>query len=214
MNILLFGPPGAGKGTQSAFLVEEFRMKHISTGDLFRAAIKGQTPLGVKAKSFMDKGQLVPDDVTIGMVREALAALGGQSFILDGFPRNVVQAQALDELLAELKLSMGKAIFLQVPEEVLVGRLSGRRTCKNCGAVYHLESKPPKAAGVCDQCGGAELLQRDDDKPEAIRTRLNIYAETTMPLKDYYKSKGKLAEVDGTGEVVGVYKRIKALLTA
>jgi adenylate kinase len=209
LNILLFGPPGAGKGTQSAFLVERVGMKHISTGDLFRSAIKNKTPLGLEAKSFIDKGNLVPDKVTIDMVDEVLGQLGGAQFILDGFPRNVSQAEALAALLDKHNLYLDKAVFLEVPTEDLVARLSGRRTCRQCGAVYHVTSKPLKNGKNCDSCGSADVYQREDDKAESIRTRLNVYAESTSPLKDYYLKKSKLVEVPGLGDVEVVFARVK-----
>lgn len=212
MNVLLFGPPGAGKGTQSAFLVEDKKMRHISSGDLFRANIKNKTPLGIKAQAFMDKGNLVPDEVTIAMVEDAIKNLKGQSFILDGFPRNIPQAKALDDILKKSQLQIDKAIFFEVPETDLVRRLSGRWTCKSCGAVYHEVNKPPKSAGVCDQCGEKALYQRPDDKLDAIKTRLKVYTETTSPLKDFYGAQGKLAPIDGTGEVTSVYDRVKGIV--
>jgi adenylate kinase len=209
LNILLFGPPGAGKGTQSAFLVERVGMKHISTGDLFRSAIKNKTPLGIEAKSYIDKGNLVPDQVTINMVDEVLGHLGGAQFILDGFPRNVSQAEALAALLDKHNLNLDKAVFLEVPTEDLVARLSGRRTCRQCGAVYHVTSKPLKNGKNCDSCGSTDVYQREDDKAESIRTRLKVYAESTSPLKDYYLKKGKLVEVPGLGEVEEVFAKVK-----
>ncbi len=160
MNILLFGPPGAGKGTQSALLVEKNNMKHISTGDLFREAIKNKTSLGVEAKGFIDQGKLVPDSVTINMVKEALKGIGAKPFILDGFPRNVPQAQALKSLLSELKLTLDRALFLEVPKDQLIERLSGRRVCRECGAVYHITAKPLKNGKTCDSCGGDNIYQR------------------------------------------------------
>lgn len=212
MNILLFGPPGAGKGTQSTFLVERLGMKHISTGDIFRAAIKNKTPLGLEAKSYIDQGRLVPDSVTISMVSEILKSLDGQSFILDGFPRNVAQAEALEVLLKDIGLILDRAVFLEVAESELVERLSGRRTCRNCGAVYHIVGKPPKDGKTCDVCGSEDIYQREDDKVEAIKTRLQVYAESTRPLKDYYQKEGCLVEVDGTGDVEDVFKRIETAL--
>jgi adenylate kinase len=207
LNLILFGPPGAGKGTQSAFLIERQKMKQISTGDLFRAAIKQGTPLGKEAKGYLDAGKLVPDSVTIGLVEEELQKLKGQGFILDGFPRNVAQAEALEVLLKKLSLNVDRTVFLEVPMQMLLGRLTGRRVCKNCGAVYHVESKPSKKAGVCDVCGG-EVVQRPDDKEEVIRTRLEAYESSTRPLKDYYKAKGPYVEVDGTGTSEDVYGRL------
>lgn len=210
MNIILFGAPGAGKGTQSSQLVEKLGMKQISTGDLFRAAIKNKTELGLQAQKYMDQGQLVPDSVTIGMVEEVLKA-GAKNFILDGFPRNVAQADALDQLLAKMKLSIGKAIFLEVPMSVLESRLTGRRVCKSCGAVYHIDSKPTAKPGVCDLDGG-EVVQRNDDKAEVIKTRLKTYEEYTSPLKDYYKKAQKFVTVDGNRDPELVFKEIDALV--
>ena len=211
MNIILFGAPGAGKGTQSELLIQRLGMTQISTGDLFRAAIKNQTELGKRAQAYMDKGELVPDSVTIGMVEEVLQK-GVQDFILDGFPRNVAQAEALDELLKKRNLSIGKAIFLEVPMSVLMGRLTGRRVCKNCGAVYHIDSKPPKKDGVCDVCGG-EVYQRKDDKAEVIGTRLKAYEEFTSPLKAFFKSAGKYVEVDGNRGTEQVFGEIRGLIS-
>ncbi len=211
MNIILFGAPGAGKGTQSQLLIEKLGMSQISTGDLFRAAIKNKTELGIKAKSFMDKGELVPDSVTIGMVREVLEK-GLKKFILDGFPRNVIQAEALEKLLGEMKLKVDKAVFLEVPHQILSDRLTGRRVCKNCGAVYHIQSKPTKKPGACDACGG-EVYQRNDDKLEVIENRLRTYEEFTSPLKDYYRRAGKFAVVDGNRGETEVFADIKRLIS-
>lgn len=211
MNILLFGPPGAGKGTQSALLVERRSMRQLSTGDLFRAAIRNETPLGLEAKGYLDKGQLVPDSVTIGMVEEELKKLGGKPFILDGFPRNVNQAEALEVLLKKLNLQVEKAVFVDVAKDLLMGRLTGRRVCKSCGATYHIENKPPKKAGVCDLCGG-EVVQRNDDKEAVIRDRLETYEVNTKPLKEYYQRKGRLVTVEGIGETEDVYARLSKIL--
>jgi adenylate kinase len=183
-------------------------MKHISTGDLFRAAIKNETKLGKEAKGYLDAGKLVPDSVTIGLVEEVLKTLGGQSFILDGFPRTVVQADALDGLLKNLKLKIDKSLFLEVPHSMLLGRLTGRRVCKNCGATYHVESKPPPQDGVCEDCGKGPIVQRPDDKEDVIRTRLEAYESSTRPLKDYYKARGPFAVIDGTGSSDEVFERI------
>ena len=209
MNLILFGPPGAGKGTQSALLVERQQMKQISTGDLFRAAIKNQTALGKEAKGYLDAGKLVPDSVTIGLVEEELGGLNGKHFILDGFPRNVAQATALESLLTKLALKIDRVVFMEVPLTLLLGRLTGRRVCRNCATVYHVESKPPKKEGICDVCGG-EVYQRADDKEDVIRTRLEAYETSTRPLKDYYKAKGSALykEVDGTGTTEQVFERV------
>ncbi|QDK44390.1 MULTISPECIES: adenylate kinase [unclassified Bdellovibrio] len=211
MNLILFGAPGAGKGTQSELLIKRLGMTQISTGDLFRAAIKGQTDLGKKAQEYMDKGQLVPDSIVIGMVEEVLQK-GVKNFILDGFPRTVAQAEALDSLLNKMTLSIGKAIFLEVPMEILMDRLTGRRVCKNCGAVYHIVSKPTKTEGKCDNCGG-EVVQRNDDKAEVIGTRLKAYQEFTSPLKEFYKKSGKYIQVDGNRDTELVYNEIEKIIS-
>ena len=211
MNILLFGPPGAGKGTQSGLLVDELGMSHISTGDLFRAAIKNKTELGQKAQGYMDRGELVPDDVVIGMVEEKLSEIGSKDFILDGFPRTTPQAEALGSMLEDKGLNLDHAVFLQVNNEVLVKRLCGRRVCQSCGAVYHMDSSPSQKEGVCDKCGG-EVIQRADDKEDVIEERLNVYLKNTSPLVDYYKSGGKYLEVNGYGETSEVFTRIRELL--
>ena len=211
MSIILFGAPGAGKGTQSALLVEKLGMTQISTGDLFRAAIKNKTELGVKAQSYMDKGQLVPDSIVIGMVEEVLKS-GVKNFILDGFPRTVPQAEALDELLKKLSLSVSKAIFLEVPRTELMSRLTGRRVCKNCGAVYHIVNKPSKNEGVCDNCGG-QVVQRNDDKTEVVGARLDVYDQYTSPLKDYYTKAHKYVEIDGNRDTETVFSEIKKLIS-
>ncbi len=207
MNILLFGAPGSGKGTQSALLVEKLGYLHISSGDLFRTAIKNQTPLGLKAKSFMDRGELVPDDITIDLIKEVLLKKIGQKFILDGFPRTTVQADALEVLLRDLKTSLNKAIFLEVPKEHLKKRLVGRRVCKNCGATYHMDGHPPKKAGICDICQG-EVVQRADDKEDVIENRLTVYETNTAPLKNYYAGKGLLKPLNGLGNQDEIFSRI------
>lgn len=186
-------------------------MRHISTGDLFREAVKNQTALGVKAKSYMDAGQLVPDEVVIGMVEEVVAKLGKQSFILDGFPRTVPQAHALETLLAKSGHSIDKAVFMEVPRQDLMRRLTGRRVCSSCGAVYHIDAKPSKKEGVCDVCGGA-VVQRKDDHESVIGTRLEAYDKSTSPLKQYYADKGAYAEVKGTGTTEEVFGRLETEL--
>lgn len=212
MNIVLFGAPGAGKGTQSTLLVNKLGMVQISTGDLFRAAIKNNTELGKQAQSFMDKGELVPDSVVIGMVDEVLATLGPKSFILDGFPRTRAQAEALGTILRQRSLEIGKAIFLEVPREELLGRLTGRRVCKSCGAVYHIQSKPSKVAGVCDNCGG-EVIQRSDDREDVIATRLKTYEENTLPLRSYFKEMNKYVEINGAQDTETVFSSLKKVLS-
>lgn len=207
MNIVLFGPPGAGKGTQSALLVERKQMRHISTGDLLREAIKNQTPLGQQAKSIVDAGKLVPDEIMIGIVQEVLKGLKGQNFILDGFPRTVPQAEALEFALKDFGLKIGKALFLEVPRQDLLRRLAGRRVCQSCGATYHVDSKPTKKDGICDVCGGA-VVQRKDDHESVIGTRLEAYDKSTAPVKDYFGKKGLLAEFSGVGSTEEVYRRL------
>jgi adenylate kinase len=212
LNIVLFGPPGAGKGTQSALLVQRLGMHQISTGDLFRAHMKNKTPLGVKAKGFIDKGELVPDAITIGMVAEVFEKLDGKNFILDGFPRTSAQAHALDDLLKENSLTIGKAIFLEVGELELVTRLTGRRICKNCGAVFHIFLNPPKVAGKCDKCGESALYQRDDDREEVILTRFAAYTRDTLPLVEFFKKKGTYVGINGNRDAEVIYADIKKAL--
>ena len=198
MKIILMGPPGAGKGTQAEKLVELYQIPHISTGDMFRKAQKEGTELGLKAKSYMDQGQLVPDEVTVGIVKERLAeddCKGG--FLLDGFPRTVQQADALDGILAELDLALDRVVNIEVDKAFLVDRLTGRRVCRACGATFHVTNKAPKVEGVCDKCGG-ELYQRNDDKVETVSNRLDVYAAQTAPLIEYYQSKGIMSSIDGS----------------
>ena len=197
MHILLMGPPGAGKGTQAANLVKELGVPHISTGDMFRAAVKEGTPLGKQAKACMDAGQLVPDEVTIGIVRERLSKDDcKKGFILDGFPRTVEQADALTGILKELGLSLEGVLNINVPAAELVERAVGRRICKKCGATYHVSFHPSKAENVCDECGG-ELYQRADDTRETMEHRLSVYEDSTRPLIEYYQKAGVYQEVDG-----------------
>lgn len=206
MNIVLLGAPGAGKGTQAQKLVEEFGVAHISTGDLLRAAVKAGTKLGVRAKEYMDAGQLVPDKLVVDLVKERLAADDAKKgFILDGFPRNTAQAVTLDSALADMGLSLDAALLVDVKAEVIVERLSSRRTCRDCGYTA------PAGVDVCPSCGG-EMYQRDDDKPETIQNRLNVYESQTAPLVEYYKGKGLLKAVDGDRPVDDVYADVKELL--
>lgn len=207
MNLLIFGAPGSGKGTQSALLVERNGYKQISSGDLFRNAIKNQTPLGLKAKGYMDKGNLVPDELTIELIREVLSESQDRKFILDGFPRTIKQAEALNDLLKVLGRSIGIALFLEVPTESLKSRLIGRRVCKNCGATYHVDSFPTKIEGKCDVCGG-EVIQRADDKADVIQKRLDVYELNTAPLKDFYNRLELFKSIDGLGTQEEIYKRI------
>jgi adenylate kinase len=198
------GLPGAGKGTQAARIIEELHIPHISTGDMFRAAVKEETPLGLEAKSYMDQGQLVPDRVTIGIVRERLGKDDcARGFLLDGFPRTVPQAEALDGLLKELGRDLDIVLYIEVDEEELLKRLTGRRICRNCGATYHVVFAPPKVEGVCDRCGG-ELYQRDDDRIETVANRLKVNLEQTEHLLKYYESAGKLHRVDGKQPIESV----------
>lgn len=197
MHILLMGPPGAGKGTQAANLVKEFGIPHISTGDMFRAAVKEGTELGLQAKACMDAGKLVPDEVTIGIVKERLAKPDcKKGFILDGFPRTVEQADALTGILKELGLSLTAALNITVPAADLIERAVGRRICKSCGATYHVKFNPPQKAGVCDTCAG-DLYQRADDSEETMKNRLSVYEAQTKPLIAYYEKAGVYKEIDG-----------------
>lgn len=195
--IILLGPPASGKGTQAARLEDKLEIPHVASGDLFRYNLKNETELGLKAKTYMDKGELVPDDVTIAMVLDRLSREDcDDGALLDGFPRTIPQAEALDEALAEKGESIDLVLNIQVPEDVLIKRVTGRRLCRQCGASYHLEYKPPEEPGVCDKCGG-ELYQRDDDTEETARKRLEVYREQTQPLVDYYSDKDLLVNIDG-----------------
>lgn len=212
MRLILLGPPGAGKGTQAKGLAEEFNIPQISTGDILRAAVRDGTAMGLRAKSFMDAGGLVPDEVVVGIVRDRLACDDCRSgFILDGFPRTVAQADALNVELASLHLDLQSVIALEVDEEALVARLAGRRTCGGCGRGYHVVYEPSRVSGVCDACGG-ELIQREDDREETIRHRLTVYRQQTAPLLDYYARQGLLSSVDGMQEISAVRKQIRSIL--
>ncbi len=212
MRLILLGPPGAGKGTQATRMVEKYGIPQISTGDILRAALREGTELGKKAKTFMDAGKLVPDSVVIGIIEERLQAADCQKgYILDGFPRTVAQADALQGVVARGGKALDHVISIEVPSEELVGRLSGRRTCKSCSAMYHVKFGPPKKDGVCDKCGGV-LYQRDDDQEETIRSRLRVYAEQTEPLIAYYKKAGLLRPIDGIGTMEEIFGRIAAVL--
>lgn len=208
MRIVLLGGPGAGKGTQAQKLAKEYEIAHIATGDILRQAIKDGTEMGVKAKSYMDKGLLVPDEVVIGIIKDRLAMddvkLG---FVLDGFPRTVPQAEALDKITKEMDMPMDAAVNIKTSPEAVIERLSGRRTCKECQTVYHISYSPTKTEGKCDRCGG-ELYQRDDDKEETIRKRLDVYEKQTFPLLEYYKSFGKVMEVSGDVPIDEVFDSI------
>jgi adenylate kinase len=210
LRVVFLGPPGSGKGTQAARLAAAAGVPHIATGDIFRRHVQEGTPLGVTARRYMDRGENVPDDLTIAMVRERLAEPDASAgFVLDGFPRTLPQAEALDALLAELGQALGHAVYLRVDDEEVVGRLSGRRTCPSCGAVYHLKSQPPRRPDRCDACG-AELRQRDDDREEVVRRRLAVYRAQTLPLLPYYAAQGKLREIDGHRPVEAVAAAVRA----
>jgi adenylate kinase len=210
--IIFLGAPGAGKGTQAAKVAGELNLAHIATGDLFRQALEKGSKLGIKAKSYMEKGELVPNELTIDMVLEQLsAAEGKKGVILDGFPRNLEQAEALDKALAQQGKKVDKVVYIKVSEEELMKRLGGRWICRQCQTPYNITSSPPKVRGRCDKCGG-ELYQRPDDREESIKKRLGVYLAETTPLIDYYRRAGKLLEVVGEGEVVEVAGRITAAL--
>ena len=212
MRIVLLGAPGAGKGTQAKKLIEKYGIPQISTGDLLRAAVAAGTPLGKEAKSYMDKGELVPDSVVLGMVEERLKQDDcKKGYILDGFPRNTAQAETLDKMLASLNMALTAAVSVDVPFDDLMKRLTGRRTCKACGQMYNVYFSAPKKDGVCDKCSG-ELFQRDDDKEATIKKRLEVYTAQTEPLMGYYKNKGILKSVAGTGSIDEIFNKVCAIL--
>ncbi|MGY0223952.1 adenylate kinase [Limosilactobacillus fermentum] len=214
MNLVLMGLPGAGKGTQAQLIVKDFDIPHISTGDIFRAAIKNQTPMGVEAKKFIDKGELVPDEVTNGIVQERLAQDDTKDgFMLDGFPRNLAQADALNAMLVDSDRQLDAVINIHVSPEVLVERLSGRFICRNCGTTYHRLYNPTKVEGTCDVCGGHDFYQRDDDKPETVKNRLDVNIKLNTPLIDFYKKQGVLYTIDGEQDIDKVYQAVKEVLT-
>jgi adenylate kinase len=213
MNIILLGPPGAGKGTQAKMLVEKYQIPQISTGDILRAAVKEGSPLGKEAKACMDKGELVPDSVVIGIVEGRIQQPDcAKGYMLDGFPRTVPQAEALDGMLKNLSSQIDHVVSIEVANEELVGRLTGRRTCRDCGAGFHVMFDPPEKEGVCDKCGG-ELYQRDDDNVETVTSRLEVYESQTLPLIDYYTAQGKIRPIDGVGEIKEIFGRVTQVLS-
>ena len=210
MNLILMGLPGAGKGTQAEKINEKYNIPHISTGDMFRLAIKEGTELGKKAKEYMDQGDLVPDEVTVGIVKERLSKDDcKKGFLLDGFPRTIAQAESLQEILEDLSEEIDHVVNVEVPEEKLVERLTGRRVCPTCGTTYHVVYNPPKEEGICDR-DGSKLIQRDDDKPETVKNRLAVNLEQTQPLLDFYKERGYLVTVDGDQDIDDVFGDIQS----
>ncbi len=212
MKIIMLGAPGAGKGTQAKMIAQKYTVPHISTGDIFRANIAKGTDLGKEAKTYMDQGKLVPDELTVKILLDRVAQDDCQNgYVLDGFPRTIPQANVLDEALAKLGESIDFAINVDVPDENIVNRMGGRRACVACGATYHIEHVPPKAEGICDTCG-KELILRDDDKPETVKNRLKVYHDQTQPLIDFYEEKGVLRSVDGTVDMNVVFQNIVDIL--
>ncbi len=212
MKIIMLGAPGAGKGTQAKKIAAKYNIPHISTGDIFRANIKNGTELGKKAKTYMDQGMLVPDELTVDLIIDRIHKEDCKNgYVLDGFPRTIPQAEALDHALSALNEKVDHAIEVNVPDENIVKRMSGRRACLNCGATYHIVHAPTKVENICDTCGG-ELILRDDDKPETVLKRLGVYHSQTKPLIDYYKEEGILTTVDGTAALDDVFKAITAIL--
>ena len=214
MRLVILGPPGAGKGTQADFIIDKYKVPHISTGDIFRENIKNGTDLGKKAKSYMDKGLLVPDQVVIDIVKDRLTWDDTKKgFLLDGFPRTVAQAVALDAFLDSQNKKLDSVININVDTGILVERAVGRRVCKSCGATYHIKNKPSKEEGKCDKCGGP-LFQRDDDTEDTVKTRIQVYFDQTSPLIDYYKAQNLLLDVDGKGDMKETFKSIEKSLDA
>lgn len=213
LNLMLMGLPGAGKGTQAEKIEDQYKLVHISTGDIFRAAMKNETPMGLEAKKFIDKGELVPDEVTNGIVKERLSQDDvNAGYMLDGFPRNMAQAEALDKFGAELGKPLNCVINIHVDPESLMERLTGRYICRNCGATYHKVFNPTKVEGKCDRCGGSEFYQREDDKPETVKNRLDVNIKMNTPLLAYYEEKGLLHEVNGNQDIEKVFADIKNVL--
>lgn len=214
MKIIMLGAPGAGKGTQAKKIADKYTIPHISTGDIFRANIKEGTELGKKAKTYMDQGLLVPDEVVVDLVIDRVSNDDCKNgYVLDGFPRTIPQAECLDAALAKINEKMDFAINIDVPDENIINRMSGRRACVNCGATYHIVHIPTKVSGVCDRCG-SELILRDDDKPETVKKRLDVYHEQTQPLIDYYSKKGIIKDIDGTMEMEDVFDAVIKVLGA
>ena len=214
MKIIMLGAPGAGKGTQAKKIAEKYQIPHISTGDIFRANIKNGTELGKKAKTYMDQGLLVPDELVVDLVVDRVGQDDCKNgYVLDGFPRTIPQAEALDAALEKLGEKMDYAINVDVPDENIISRMGGRRACVGCGATYHVAYNPPKTENICDSCG-EKLILRDDDKPETVKKRLDVYHEQTQPLIDYYRNKGILKDVDGTMEMDAVFQAITEILGA
>jgi len=214
MKIVMLGGPGAGKGTQAKIIAERYSIPHISTGDIFRANIKEGTELGKKAKTYMDQGALVPDELVVDLVADRLTWEDAkEGFVLDGFPRTIPQAEALTKALKEMGTELDYAIDIEVPDQNIIERMGGRRACVSCGATYHLVNIPPKTEGKCDKCG-SDLILRDDDKPETVKKRLDVYHEQTQPLIEYYQELGLLREVDGTVQMNEVFDAIAAILGA
>ena len=212
MKIIMLGAPGAGKGTQAKRIAEKYGVPHVSTGDIFRANIKNGTQLGMEAKKYMDQGLLVPDELTVRILLDRVAQDDCKNgYVLDGFPRTIPQAEVLDEALTKLGDKIDYAIDVNVPDENIIRRMSGRRACLTCGATYHIEQIPPKQEGICDKCG-SDLVLRDDDKPETVKNRLAVYHEQTQPLIDFYEKKGVLKTVDGTLPMEEVFAAITAIL--
>lgn len=212
MKIIMLGAPGAGKGSQASRIAKEYQLPHISTGDIFRANLKEETELGKRAKSFMDKGELVPDDITIAMLLDRIHKEDCKNgYILDGFPRTIPQAEVLKEALAKKNEKIDLALDVEASDELIIKRMAGRRTCPACGAIYHIVTLPPKTEGICDRCG-ADLIQRKDDNEETVKNRLKIYHEVTEPLISYYKKEGILEEIDGAEELDKVFEKVKRII--
>jgi adenylate kinase len=208
VRVVLLGPPGAGKGTQAKLLRERFEACQISTGDILRKAVADKTPLGAEAESYLNRGELVPDDVIVRLVGERLKQRDcAQGFVLDGFPRTLPQAESLEEILKAMALPLDGVLSIQVPQQIIVQRLAGRRNCRDCGALYHMNFDPPRNDETCDRCNG-RLQQRDDDREETITTRLRVYETQTAPLVNYYRQRGNLRKIDGVGKVEDIQKRI------